>query len=51
MAVVAAAGTTAFRALRACPARVRVRPEQLTPVDRTPEDTSWHPHVTSGCGR
>jgi hypothetical protein len=46
--LVAAAGTTAVRALRPQPAPVRVR----VPGARLPRaDENWHPHVTSGCGR
>jgi hypothetical protein len=44
--LVAAAGTTAVRALRPHPAPVRVPGARLPRVDE-----NWHPHVTSGCGR
>jgi|tagenome__1003787_1003787.scaffolds.fasta_scaffold20356227_1 hypothetical protein len=46
ISLVAAAGTTAVRALRTRPAPVRV-PGAL----RATADEDWHPHVSSGCGR
>jgi hypothetical protein len=46
ISLVAAAGTTAVRALRTRPAPARV------PGARRPTgDENWHPHVMSGCGR